>query len=121
MGNRVVRGDGAIRKFIENIVCLLLRIIFGVKVQDANVPFRLMKVSVLNKYVGRFRDDYNIPNIMLTTFFAYYKESMTFREITFKSRQAGTNSISVKKIIKIGINAISDFISFKKTMKKQNG
>lgn len=121
LGNRVVRGDGAIRKFIENIVCLLLRIIFGVKVQDANVPFRLMKASVLNKYVGRFRDDYNIPNIMLTAFFAYYKESMTFREITFKSRQAGTNSISVKKIIKIGINAISDFVSFKKTMKKQDG
>lgn len=41
LGNRVVRGDGKGRKFVENTVCFLLRLIFGVKVKDANAPFRL--------------------------------------------------------------------------------
>ena len=41
LGNRVVRGDGKGRKFVENAVCFLLRLIFGVKVKDANAPFRL--------------------------------------------------------------------------------
>ena len=31
------------------------------------------------------------------------------------------NSININKIIKIGINAISDFVNFKKSMMKQNG
>ena len=47
IGNRVVRGDGKDRKFVENTVCFLLRLIFGVKVKDANAPFRLMKASLV--------------------------------------------------------------------------
>ena len=31
IGNRVERGDGKQRKFVENTVCFLLRLIFGVK------------------------------------------------------------------------------------------
>ena len=116
LGNRVVRGDGANRKFVENTVCLLLNVYFGVKVEDANAPFRLMKANVVNKYINRFRDDYNIPNIMLTTFFKYYNEKLIFKEITFKPRTSGVNSINMLKIIKIGLNALKDFHNFKKMM-----
>lgn len=116
LGHRVVRGDGLSRKYVENVVCLLLRTIFGIKVPDANAPFRLMKAKLVEKYIGRFRDDYNLPNIMLTTFFKYYKENICFREITFKPRQAGTNSINISKIVKIGMKAMSDFVEFRKAM-----
>lgn len=118
LGNRVVRGDGAARKFVENTVCFLLKVIFGVKVVDANAPFRLMKADLLDKYINRFDDDYNLPNIMLTTFFKFYDENIIFKEISFKSRQGGVNSINLLKITKIGIKALKDFIEFKKVMKK---
>ena len=114
IGNRIKRGDGASRKFVENVVCLLLRIIFGVKVKDANAPFRLMKRSVLRKYISNLPDDFNIPNIMLTAYFVYYKENVKFLPITFKPRQKGNNSINIKKIIKIGWKAVGDFYSLKK-------
>ena len=117
LGNRVVRGDGKSRKFVENFLCFLLRLHFSVKVKDSNAPFRLMKSSLVNKYVGRFREDYNLPNVMLTTFFAFYKEKYTLREITFKPRQGGKNSINIKKIIKIGWAALADFRAFRKEMK----
>ena len=116
LGNRVVRGDGKSRKFVEKFLCFLLRLHFGVKVQDSNAPFRLMKSSLVNKYVGRFREDYNLPNVMLTTFFAYYKENYTLQVITFKPRQGGKNSINIKKIIKIGWAALADFRAFKREM-----
>ena len=116
LGNRTVRGDGASRAFVEKVVCLLVKIIFGVKVPDANAPFRLMKVDLVSKYLDRFNDDYNLPNIMLTTFFAYYKENITFREVSFKPRQGGVNSINIPKIVKIGINALGDFAKFRKEM-----
>lgn len=116
IGKRLVRGDGFSRKIVENTVCLLLRIFFGVKVPDANAPFRLMKASLVKKYIKKLPRDYNIPNIMMTTYFAYYHENICFREISFKSRQGGTNSINIKKIIKIGWKALGDFRKLKKEM-----
>jgi glycosyltransferase involved in cell wall biosynthesis len=115
-GNRTVRGDGKDRAFVEKVVCLLLRVFFGVKVSDANAPFRLMKTDVVKKYLYRLSPNYNLPNIMMTTYFAYYGEKMTFRTITFKARQAGTNSVNIPKIVKIGWKAIGDFRQLKRGM-----
>lgn len=114
IGNRVERGDGKDRKFVENTVCFLLRLIFGVKVKDANAPFRLMRTSLVNKYINKLPKDFNIPNIMFTTYFVYHKEKVKFIPITFKPRQGGTNSINIKKIIKIGWKAVGDFRKLKK-------
>ena len=116
LGHRSVREDGKSRAVVEHVVCLLLRTIFGVKVPDANAPFRLMKVCLLKKYIGRFNADYNLPNIMLTTFFAYYKENIVFKIVSFKPRQGGINSINIPKIVKIGWKALHEFIAFKKGM-----
>ena len=99
-------------------MCTILRTIFGVKVPDANAPFRLMKASLVKKYLGRMKKDYNLPNVMLTVFYKYYNEKLEFKEISFKPRQAGVNSINIKKIVKIGFNALKDFRNFKKEMKK---
>ena len=114
IGNRVERGDGKQRKFVENTVCFLLRLIFGVKVEDANAPFRLMHTQLVAKYIDKLPEDYNIPNIMFTTYFVYNKEKVDFIPITFKPRQGGVNSINIKKIIKIGWKAIKDFYKLKK-------
>lgn len=116
-GNRTVRGDGNSRAMVEKVVCMLLRIYFGVKVPDANAPFRLMRAEKVAKYLKKLPEDYNLPNIMMTTYFVYYKERVSFREISFKPREKGTNSINIKKIFKIGWQAVKDFRMLKKGMK----
>lgn len=116
-GNRTVRGDGNDRAFVEKVVCFLLRIYFGVKVPDANAPFRLMECDVVKKYLYKMPDAYNLPNIMITAYYAYYNEKMLFQEISFKPREAGKNSVNIPKIIKIGIKALGDFHRLKKEMK----
>ena len=118
IGHRKIRGDGKSRAFVEKVVCFLLKIYFGVKVPDANAPFRLMKSSLVAKYISRFDSNYNLPNIMLTTWFSFYKENITFKTITFNPRQGGKNSINIRKIFKIGVKALFDFKEFKKEMKK---
>ena len=116
LGHRSVRGDGESRAFVEHVVCMLLKLFFGVNVPDANAPFRLMRTKTVAKYINRFEEDYNLPNIMLTTFFAHYHDRIIFKEITFKPRQAGVNSINIPKIVKIGWKALGDFKSFRKGM-----
>ena len=113
IGNRTARGDGKSRAYVEKVVCLLLRIYFGVKIPDANAPFRLMRADIVNKYINCMPDDYNIPNIMFTTYFKYYDEKMLFKEISFRPRQAGNNSINIPRIMEIGWKALGDFRRFK--------
>lgn len=120
IGNRTVRGDGKGRAFIEGVVVLLLKIFFGVKVPDANAPFRLMKANVLEKYLERMPEDYYLPNVMLTMYFAYYKENIHFQKISFAPRLKGENSIDYVSITKIGMRAIKEFYQFRKDMKKEN-
>lgn len=116
IGFRSKRGDGKSRAFVEKVVCLLLKMFFRIDVPDANAPFRLMKSELVNKYIDRFDDEYNIPNIMFTTFFVYYKEKVLFKDISFKPRTSGKNSINIRKIFCIGIRALKGFSEFKKSM-----
>ena len=118
LGNRTERGDGKDRAMVEKVVCFLIRTIFGVSVPDANAPFRLMKSSVLSKYINKLPNDYNLPNIMLTTYLQKYGEKIKFKNIEFKPRTKGKNSINLVKIIKIGWKAVGDFMNFKKDMRK---
>ncbi len=116
LGKRLERGDGKDRAFVEKVVCLLVKIFFGVDAPDANAPFRLMRADIVKKYLYKLPFDYNIPNIMLTTYFLYYKENVVFRSISFAPRRAGENSINIRKITKIGIDALGDFHRLKKEM-----
>lgn len=114
IGNRSNRQDGASRKFVEKTLLVILRMTFGVCIPDSNAPFRLMKRELVERYIKKMPQDFNLPNVMLTTYFAYFKEKIKFIEITFKPRQAGMNSINIKKIVKIGWKAIGDFRYLKK-------
>lgn len=116
-GKRLNRQDGKCREFVEHVVCFLLRIYFKVVIPDANAPFRLMKAEVVAKYLYRLPVDYNIPNIMLSVYFTYYKESIRFREISFGQRTTGKNSINLRKIFTIGFRALGDFWNFRREIK----
>lgn len=114
IGNRVHRKDGLQRIFVEKVLLGILRFYYGIKVPDSNAPYRLMKVELLKKYLPKMPADFNLPNVMLTTYFAYFHENIKFLPISFTSRQEGINSINIPKITKIGWNALKDFRTLKK-------
>jgi len=116
-GYRAKREDGKLREFVEKTVCFLLKLYFGIKVPDANAPFRLMNASVLKKYLYKLKPNYNLPNIMITTYFVFYNEKTAFKSVSFRPRQGGRNSVNVKKIISVGLHALADFAKFKKDLK----
>ena len=73
----------------------------------------------MKKYAGRIPDSYELTNVMMTVYFIYYHEAVTFRTITFRARQGGTNSVNIRKIIKTGWKACRDFYIFRKRMGDQ--
>ncbi len=119
IGHRSKRQDGAGRVFVSNVLKMILKIIFGVSVTDANTPFRLIKAEILKKHMDKIPEKFNLPNIMLTVLLLHSKDKVKFIPITFKPRQAGVNSINMPKIFKIGMQALKDFYAIKKSLKKQ--
>ncbi|MBP5607814.1 MAG: glycosyltransferase family 2 protein, partial [Lachnospiraceae bacterium] len=101
-------------------VTWLLFLFFRIRVPDANVPFRLMRADVVEDYLHRLPSDYNLPNIMLTTFFKYYGCKVGYNRISFSGRSAGKNSINIFKIFSLGFKALGDFSRFAGEMKKDS-
>lgn len=116
IGSRPCRGDGAFRKFAEDVLRMSLIVNFNVSVPDANAPFRLMKASLLEKYLPEIPADYILPNVLLTAFFARYHENICFRKIPFLAREQGKSSINLLSLTRIGFKTFGDFRKFKKTM-----
>jgi len=114
IGHRKHRQDGFSRVFVTKTLKLVLRVVFGLKITDANTPFRLMKAEILQKYIGKVPENYNLANVLLTVLFEKGKEAMRYIPITFRPRQGGVNSINMRKIAKIGYQAFKDFRTLKK-------
>lgn len=122
IGYRNHREDGFSRIIVTKTLKLVLRVIFGLNVTDANTPYRLMKRRLLEKYLSAVPEKFNLSNVMLTVLFLDNREKVEFLPITFRPRQGGVNSINLKKISKIGIQAVKDFCAIKKQMEKtKNG
>lgn len=118
IGYRNHRQDGFSRILVTKILKLVLRLIFGLNVIDANTPFRLMSREILAEYLPDIPKDFNLSNVMLTVLLLYNNENVAFFPITFRPRQGGINSINLPKIIKIGLKAVWDFWIIKKGMKR---
>lgn len=116
IGNRTRREDGGSRVFVTKVLKIVLWAIFGVRIPDANTPFRLMQRAALEKYLPKIPKDFNLSNVMLTVCFMKGGEKVLFLPITFRPRQGGVNSIDFKKITKIGRQAVRDFRVIKKSL-----
>jgi glycosyltransferase involved in cell wall biosynthesis len=113
IGYRKGRQDGFSRILVTKTLKLVLFLQFGLWITDANTPFRLMKAGTLAELLPKVPENYNLSNVVLTVLFTRYKKKMCYVPITFRPRQGGVNSISFKKITKIGWRAVKDFSRLK--------
>lgn len=116
IGHRNAREDGISRIFVTKTLKFVIWICFGVKVTDANTPYRLLQANVLKKYIGLIPKDFNLSNVILSTIYVKKQCKVKFIPITFRPRQGGVNSINLKKIIGIGRKALLDFRKINKEL-----
>ncbi len=114
IGNRNNRQDGLARKIVTLTLRIILRLVFGVNILDANTPFRLMNATTLKNFIGKIPLDYNLSNVLLSVIYAKYNLRVKYLPITFRPRQGGKNSINLRRIISIGWKSLRDFIRLSK-------
>lgn len=117
IGYRNTRQDGFSRIVVTKTLKLVIKLCFGVTVTDANTPFRLMKTSVLKENFQYIPENFNLSNVIISVIYAKKGLPVKYIPITFKPRQGGVNSINLRKISKIGMQAVKDFKHINQTLK----
>lgn len=101
-GYRKTRDDGWKRFAISRIVTLFIWFATGVWVRDANVPYRYMHRSALEKLLPYVPKDFHLANILVSTY-----QQRHFRikwvNIHFDDRFGGEPSVKVSLFAKHGI------------------
>ena len=118
IGHRSKRQDGVSRVVVTKVLKYSLKLCFGVTVTDANTPFRLMKADVLAENLKLVPEKFNLSNVIIAVIYAKKKYRVKYFPITFRPRQGGVNSVNLKKISKIGVQAIKDFRKINQTLKE---
>ena len=117
IGWRNSREDGMSRVFVTKTLKFVIRICFGVKVTDANTPFRIIKATTLKEHIGDIPKDFNLSNVLLTVLLTKRNCKIKYIPITFRPRQGGVNSINLPRIFGIGKQAWKDFRRINKIIK----
>ncbi|MEO8204853.1 MAG: glycosyltransferase family 2 protein [Chthoniobacterales bacterium] len=108
-GYRTTRGDGLARLLISRFCQFATFVATGTNLQDANVPYRLIRKKTLYSALQKIPADFDIHNIALTL---TLKREKNIRwqhvPIHFRDRQGGINSIDFVKIAKMGMDMLRD-------------
>ncbi len=116
IGNRHERDEGIFRRIVTLTLRLMLRIIFGVSLIDPNTPFRLMNAGTLKKFIYRIPDGQEHSNALIAAMYAKNHLAIKYLPITFKKRKTGKSWVRLSKILKIGWEALWDFIKLSKRL-----
>lgn len=109
IGTRGGREDGFSRIVVTRVLRLVVWLMFHVWVKDANTPFRLMSSICLKEILAVVPKDFFLSNVAISAIAVRWNKKIAWYPITFRPRQGGVNSINMKRIFKIGLNAIRDF------------
>lgn len=93
VGVRSGRADGALRIFITRCMRLVNLVVWGVWVNDANCPFKLMRREALNQVLTRIPRNCFIPMVMVSILARTMKFRVREVVVTHLPRKGGTQSL----------------------------
>ena len=108
-GIRTRRDDGLARTITSKICRWSSTLICGVDMVDPNVPYRLVRRSVLAQAIAKIPSAFEIHNVALTYRLKQNsKARWAYVPIRFRDRQGGINSINLINVLKLGIDLLFD-------------
>lgn len=117
IGLRGNRQDGAARILVTRVLRLVIRLCFDESIPDANTPYRLMRADALREDIGLIPKDFFLSNVLISVIFARKGRSVKYLPITFRPRQGGVNSINLRRIFRVGRQAVVDFRRLNRELK----
>jgi len=114
LGFRGARQDHLSRVILSRIIRLIISFLFGVRIKDANCPFRLMNRKVLNDFLRLTDREASAPNIMISILAKQNGIKMVEVPVTHYARKTGVNSIANWKLIRFALAGFKQLVILKK-------
>jgi glycosyltransferase involved in cell wall biosynthesis len=117
-GVRRHRNDTAFRSSLTKAIRLALVPLFGVRIADANVPFKLLRRSIWLAARPSIPDDTLAPSLFLSVYVARLGSNIAFVEVPHRDRETGVVSIRRWRLVKFCARAFGQLIAFRARIAK---
>lgn len=116
-GVRRKRDDPTIRLWLTRVVRASIPVLFGVRIRDANVPYKLLRRSTWEDASAMIPDDTLAPSLFLAVFMKL--RGLRIAEIDVEHRERSTGEVSIRrwKLIRFCAKAFSQMWDFRRSVR----
>lgn len=112
MGIRAHREQSGGRKFLSGGSRIVIKLLFGRGVRDVNVPYRLMRSSVLAPMLQKIPDDTFAPNLLISGMLARGKFRLLNLPVPHENRKTGEVSLRSWKVYSVALRSLRQTLIF---------
>jgi len=112
-GVRRHRDDPALRIWLTRVIRTALVPLFGVRMQDANVPFKLFRRALWLDARPAIPEDTLAPSLFLALFAARRRARIAHIDVPHRERATGVGSIRRWKLVKFCARAFVQLVTFR--------
>lgn len=115
-GMRVRRHDPALRIHLSRVIRGAVGLLFGVRLPDPNVPYKLIRRSIWASARACIPDGTLAPSLFLAIYAARRGHDIVNVEIVHKERDTGEVSIKRMKLLKFCAKAFRQMLDFRRCL-----
>lgn len=115
-GVRRVRHDADLRKVLTVMIRQSLALLFGVRLYDSNVPYKLLRRSLWEAARPLIPEGTLAPSLFLAVFAARRGYDIAYIDVSHKDRETGTVSIRRWKLVKFCARALRQLLDFRSAL-----
>jgi glycosyltransferase involved in cell wall biosynthesis len=115
-GIRTQRQDPTLRLWLTRVIRQVLPVLFGARITDANIPFKLLRRQVWEDARPLLPPETLAPSLLLAVFAASRHYDVAYLPVPHRERQTGTVSIRRWRLIKFCARAFRQLIAFRRRL-----
>jgi dolichol-phosphate mannosyltransferase len=112
LGARTGRDDPLVRRLITAVLRLALRTLLAVDLSDPNVPFKLLRLDVVQRARRLIPDGTSVPSVFLSAFIVQRGLAFAVLPVPYRQRQAGQGSLQSWRLWKFALRAMLELAAF---------
>lgn len=116
-GVRRRRHDPALRLYLTRVIRTAVRLMFGVRLDDANVPYKLLRKSIWDEARPLVPDETLAPSLFLAIIAKRRGHDIVEIDVTHKERDTGEVSIRRMKLLKFCARGLSQMLTLRRRVR----
>jgi len=117
-GTRRTRHDPRLRLALTAVVRTVLRLLFGVQIYDANIPFKIVRRTAWEEARPLIPEDTLAPSIFLAIFLLRRGYEVAVKAVPHRERKTGVVSIRRWKLFKFCFRAFCQLMVFRSRLNR---